>query len=44
VAADAAGATLLGRTAADLPFIAKAESVGAGTADYRSLDPKEIQT
>ena len=44
VAADAVGATLLGRTAADLPFIAKAESVGAGTADYRSLDPKEIQT
>jgi uncharacterized protein (DUF362 family) len=44
VAADAVGATLLGRTAADLPFIAKAESVGAGTADYRSLDLKEIQT
>jgi uncharacterized protein (DUF362 family) len=44
VAADAAGATLLGRTAADLPFIAKAESAGAGIADYRSLDLKEIQT
>ena len=44
VAADAAGATLLGRTAADLPFIAKAESVGAGKADFRSLDLKEIQT
>ncbi|MBR9986590.1 MAG: DUF362 domain-containing protein [Desulfosarcina sp.] len=43
VAADAVGATLLGRTAADLPFIAKAESVGAGRADYRSLDLKEIQ-
>jgi uncharacterized protein (DUF362 family) len=43
VAADAVGATLLGRTAADLPFIAKAESVGAGKADYRSLDLKEIQ-
>lgn len=44
VAADAAGAALLGRTAEDLPFIAKAESVGAGKADYRSLDLKEIQT
>ena len=44
VAADAFGATLLGRTAADLPFVAKAENVGAGTADYRSLDLKEIQT
>jgi uncharacterized protein (DUF362 family) len=44
VAADAAGATLLGRTAADLPFIAKAQSVGAGTADYRLLKLKEIQT
>ena len=44
VAADAVGAGLLGRRVADLPFIAKAESVGAGTADFRSLDLKEIQT
>jgi uncharacterized protein (DUF362 family) len=44
VAADAAGATLLDKRPDDLPFIAKAESVGAGTADYRSLDWKEIQT
>ena len=44
VAADAFGATLLGRKPTDLPFIAKAESVGAGTADYRSLDFKEIHT
>lgn len=44
VAADAMGATLLGRSAADLPFIAKAERIGAGVADYRSLDLKEIQT
>ena len=44
VAADAAGAALLGRTPADLPFIAKAEAAGAGTADYRSLDLKEIRT
>ena len=43
VAADAAGAALLDRTVADLPFIAKAESVGAGRADFRSLDLKEIQ-
>ena len=44
VAADAAGAALLGRTIADLPFIGKAEQTGAGTADYRSLQLKEIQT
>jgi uncharacterized protein (DUF362 family) len=43
VAADAAGAALLGKAADDLPFIARAQSVGAGTADYRSLDLKEIQ-
>ena len=30
VAVDAFGATLLGKTAADLPFIAKAEALGAG--------------
>ncbi len=44
VAADAVGATLLGRQPGDLPFIAKAQAVGAGTADYRTLDLKEIQT
>jgi uncharacterized protein (DUF362 family) len=44
VAADAAGASLLGKHADDLPFIAKAEDAGAGTADYRALDLKEIQT
>ncbi len=42
VAVDAFGATLLGKTAADLPFIAKAEALGAGTADYRSLSPVEV--
>jgi uncharacterized protein (DUF362 family) len=42
VAVDALGATLLGKTAADLPFIAKAEALGAGTADYRSLSPIEV--
>ena len=39
VAADAFGATLLGKTAADLPYIAKAEALGLGTADYESLKP-----
>jgi uncharacterized protein (DUF362 family) len=43
VAADAVGAELLNRVAADLPFIAKAQRAGAGSADYRSLDLKEIQ-
>ena len=42
VAVDAFGATLLDKTAADLPFIAKAEALGAGTADYRSLAPVEV--
>lgn len=39
VAADAMGATLLGKKAADLVFIAKAEEAGVGTADYQALDP-----
>lgn len=39
VAADAFGATLLGKTAADLPHIARAEQAGAGVADYRTLNP-----
>lgn len=42
VAADAYGATLLGKTAADFPFILKAQEVGAGRADYQSI--KLIQT
>jgi uncharacterized protein (DUF362 family) len=42
VAVDAFGATLLDKTAADLPFIAKAESLGRGTADYRALAPAEV--
>ena len=44
MAADAAGAALLDRRVEDLPFIAKAEAAGAGTADYRALNLKEIQT
>jgi uncharacterized protein (DUF362 family) len=42
VAVDAFGATLLGKTAADLPFIAKAEALGVGSADYRALSPIEV--
>ena len=39
VAADAFGATLLGKTIAELTFIKKAEAGGAGTADFKSLHP-----
>ena len=39
VAADAFGATLLGKTAASLPFIGKAAAAGLGTADFESLNP-----
>ena len=37
VAADAYGASLLGRSLDQLPFIKKAEVAGAGTADYLKL-------
>ncbi len=39
VAVDACGATLLGRSLNDLPFIGMAEAAGLGTADYQSLNP-----
>jgi uncharacterized protein (DUF362 family) len=39
VATDALAATLLGKTAADLPFVGKAAAAGLGTADYESLNP-----
>ncbi len=39
VAADAAGAVLLGKTSGDLPFLAKAAQAGAGTLDFESLNP-----
>lgn len=39
VAADAFGASLLGLTAAELPYIGKGEKAGLGVADYRSLNP-----
>ncbi|MCX7020330.1 MAG: DUF362 domain-containing protein [bacterium] len=42
VAADAFGATLLGRQISDLPYIGKAASAGCGVSDYQSLKPIEV--
>ena len=42
VAADACGATLLGKTANDLPYIHLAAAAGCGTADYESLSPVRL--
>jgi uncharacterized protein (DUF362 family) len=42
VAADAYGATLLGKDLSQLTFIAKAQESGAGTADYVSLNPEVL--
>jgi len=42
VAADAFGATLLGKSPAELPYIGKAEAAGVGKADYRVLKPVEV--
>jgi uncharacterized protein (DUF362 family) len=42
VAVDAFGVTLLERTTSDLPYIDQAAQAGAGTADYKSLQPKEV--
>lgn len=39
VAADAFGATLLGRTPGDLPHLAMAAAAGAGQVDYAALNP-----
>jgi uncharacterized protein (DUF362 family) len=39
VAADAFGASLLGKSLDELPFIGKAEAAGIGTADYHKLNP-----
>jgi uncharacterized protein (DUF362 family) len=44
VAADAYGATLLGKTWKDLPFIGKARDAGVGSADFRDLKPGMIQS
>jgi uncharacterized protein (DUF362 family) len=43
VAVDTLGASLLGKTAADLPYLAMAAKAGAGTVDYRSLKPIEVR-
>lgn len=42
VAADAFGATLLERRAADLPYLGLAMAAGAGTVDYESLRPLRL--
>jgi len=42
VAADAFGATLLGRTALELPYLQKAEAAGVGTTDFESLLPIRV--
>lgn len=42
VAADAFGATLLGKTPDDLPHLHLAAAAGAGTADYESLRPLRV--
>jgi uncharacterized protein (DUF362 family) len=42
VAADACGATLLGMSSADLPFINRAAAAGIGTADFESLRPVRL--
>jgi uncharacterized protein (DUF362 family) len=39
VAADAFGASLLGRSLDKLPYIGKAQAAGIGTADYKKLNP-----
>lgn len=39
VAVDAFGATLLGKTVKDLPYILMAEAMGVGNADYLRLSP-----
>lgn len=42
VAVDALGATLLGKTVGDLPHLTMAQEAGAGTVDYQSLNPIEL--
>jgi uncharacterized protein (DUF362 family) len=43
VAADAVGATLLGKSILELPFILKAAAAGVGSADVESLNPVRAQ-
>ena len=44
VAVDAYGATLLDKNSNDLPFIAKAASLGLGTEDWRALHPEILDS
>ena len=44
VAVDALGALLLGKRAAELPYLALAEKAEAGIVDYRSLNYVEVKT
>ena len=44
VAVDTFGATLLGKTPADLPHLLIAEKAGAGTTDFRNLQPVFVNT
>lgn len=43
VAVDTLGANLLGKTVGDLPHLKLAAEAGAGTTDYQSLNPVEIE-
>lgn len=42
VAVDAYGATLLGKSLDELTHIIKAEEMGVGTSDWKSLNPEEL--
>ena len=42
VAVDTLGASLLGKTTEALPHLLMAQKTGAGTVDYRSLNPAEL--
>ncbi len=44
VAADAVGVELLGRSLADVPYLAMAQAAGAGQTDYRLLKPVMLDT
>ena len=44
VAADALGATLLGRTFRELPYLVRAGELGLGTTDFESLRPGRVAT
>jgi uncharacterized protein (DUF362 family) len=42
VAADSLGATLLGKTFRELPYLVRASELGLGTADFESLRPERV--